>query len=138
MRIRIETEMTEKECIKEIDKTHAKDVKEAAVIVKILEGKSGELGLLRKKVAGAILQKVMKIVGESNKEVLLAQMKIITQEGTEAFVSWNDYVLVLYVPDHMIIGAKARKMEGSGLHKLKKRFKATKVEYMDKIGDEGK
>jgi len=138
MRIRIETEMTEKECIKEIDKTRAKDIKEAKIVCKILEGKSGELGLLRKKIAGAILKNVMKVVGESNKEVLLAQMKIISKEGTEAFVSWNDYVLVLYVPDHMIIGAKARKMESSGLRKLKKRFKATKVEYMDNIGDEGK
>lgn len=138
MRIKIETDLTEEHCMKIIEKQKAKDVKEAEILVKVLEGKSDQLGFLRKKIAGKILEKVMKFMGESNKETLLHHFKIVADEGTEAFVSWNDYVLVLYVPDHMIIGAKARKMEGRGLKELKKRFSASKVEYMDEIGDEGK
>ncbi len=63
MRIKIETDYTEEQCMKIINKSRDKDVKEAKILVDILEGKSDRMGMLRKRIAGKILEKVMKFMG---------------------------------------------------------------------------
>jgi len=136
MKIMLTTEMNERECRKLIEKAQAKDKKEAEIIIKILEGKSGELGIIRRKVGGAILSKLVSVMGKDKTTYLMEEFKIRAKNGTESFVSWSGNVLIIEVPDEVIEGARIRGNEEKGKKELLKRFKSSKLIYLDGVKNE--
>ena len=130
MKMLLTTPLYEDECKKIIDKTVKKDREDAKKIVAILDGKTGELGAIQRKAAGAILNKLMGVMSKEKQEYLKEEFKIRAEEGTEKFVSWENGSLIIEVPDKVIEGARFRGREEAGKKDLMKRFKATSVKYL--------
>lgn len=131
MRIRIETKLPVERCIQIIENDRARDMKDAEKINKVLDGKSGELGMFQRKAAGAVLSKLLGLMGETKIELLKEEFVARAKEGTIQFVDYTDGVLIINVPDEVIRGAVFRGREKAGLQQLQKQFKATKVSYVE-------
>lgn len=130
MKIRIFTEIHPMICKQMIEDAQAKDRKDAEVVMKVLEGKAGELGVFRRKAAGTVLAKMMTLMGPTKLELVKDEFRARAKEGTEKFVSCANGVLIIEVPDEVINGARARGRENAGFKELRKRFKAEAVEYV--------
>lgn len=133
MKIKITTPLSEQECKALIEKTAAKDRRDAEIIVKVLEGRTAELGAIQRKAAGKVLSEMMKLMSKEKQEYLKDEFRVRAQYGTERFISYNNGNLIIEVPDQVILGAQARGREKAGWKELQKRFKASYVEQLEEF-----
>ena len=131
MRIRIKTLLSPSRCAEIVEKDRLKDIKDAEKIMKVLDGKAGELGMIQRRVAGNILHSMLKLMGETKLELIKDEFKERAKHGTMQFVSCHDGELIVNVPDEVIMGAKMRGREEAGLKQLKKQFHASSVEFLE-------
>jgi len=133
-RILMRTSLTEEECRKIIDKQTKKDKEQADMLVKIMEGKSGELSYMRRKVGGAVLSQVLKVIPADKKDWMIMNLKDRAENGTERFISWDRGVIILEFSDFDMIGTEYLHRKKAAENNLMKRFKATDLVYLDEVG----
>jgi hypothetical protein len=133
MKIKLKTDMPVEKCIAIIENERAKDIKDAEKILKVIDGKSGELGMIQRKAAGAVLHKMLGLMGKVKLELVRDEFEVRAREGTMQFVAYEKGYLIINVPNEVIMGAKARGREEAGLKGLKKQFQASSVEYMEEF-----
>jgi hypothetical protein len=131
-RMEFETSLSEDECKKLIKKQNDKDVREASMIVKIMEGKSGELGFMRRKVAGKILENMQRLaLNENQRQWILSNLKERAEKGAESFISYDNGKLVVEFDEFGKMGSDYMKRTKAAEKKLQKRFKASSYRYLD-------
>lgn len=130
-----ETKITEEEARLIIQRENEKDRKEAEIIIKIMEGKAGELGYLRKKIAGEILSNIQKVaLNEDQKFWILSNMKQRVEKGTEQLVKFESgtpyNLLTIEFDEFGKMGSDYLKRTKHAEKQLMKRFKANAFRYL--------
>lgn len=135
--IEFDTDLTEHECKDIIKKESDKDKKEAETLIKVMEGKTGELSLLRRKVAGAILHNFQKLtLSEDKRQYLLDNFKKRVEMGSESFVSYKKGKIVVRFDEFSRMGSEMLNRTHNAEKNLMKRFKAKSMRYVKENSEE--
>lgn len=137
-KMEFDTALSEEECKAIIKKENDKDKSEAEIIIKILEGKTGEMSYMRRKVAGQILHNLQKVImKEDQREWIKANLKERIDKGSEQFISYGNGKLTVEFDEFGRMGSDFLKRTKKAEKNLMKRFKATAFRYIEEQKSEG-